>query len=381
MRLVGLVAVGTAALRHVGASTPALSAKRGNRGLDEVHRTQLSSKVVGHANGNAGAALVDGDQGADTRTQLLLHRVNLAAQALGIEAVHDTAEELVAADLFRPGSVLLARATPHGQRLLRVGQLALELAGGLDQGSDPRRNFVGRRLETCRGFTQLQVAVAEPPPRGFAGQRLDPPHARADRAFRHDLQQLNVAQRADVGAAAQLDRIILVGRPSHREDADLVAIFLAEQRHRARGNGVIRGHQAGRYRLVRADMGVDVGLDGLDVLAAQRLGVREVEAEIVGRDEAALLRDMLAEPVAKRRVEQVRRAMVGADLVAAFGVDRLVDGIADRELALLDPGEQRMKLAERFRRVLDLAFEALETGQFSMITDLAAALSIERASG
>ena len=89
-----------------------------------------------------------------------------------------------------------------------------------------------------------------------------------------------------------------------RQHTHLVAIFLAEQRHGARRDRLVRGHQPGRDRLVAADLRVHVGFDLLDLLARQRLGVREVEAEIVGRDQAALLRDVRAEPVAKRGVQQ-----------------------------------------------------------------------------
>ena len=65
--------------------------------------------------------------------------------------------------------------------------------------------------------------------------------------------------------------------------------------------------------------------------------MREVEAEIVGRNQAALLRDMRAEVPPKRGMKQVRRAVVGADAVAALAVDLLVNGLADRQLARRRP--------------------------------------------
>ena len=69
--------------------------------------------------------------------------------------------------------------------------------------------------------------------------------------------------------------------------------------------------------------------------------------------------------------------MVGADAVAALGIDLLVDGLADRQLARDDLGPQHVKLAERLRRVLNFADEALERGQFSGVADLPAALAVE----
>ena len=169
-----------------------------------------------------------------------------------------------------------------------------------------------------------------------------------------DLEDGDVAGRVDVGAAAQLDRIMLIDIAAHAEDADFVAIFFAEQRQRAGGNGVVGGHQPGADNLVGADLGVHVGLDLGDLGRAQGLGVRKIEAQAVGRDQAALLGDVAAEAMAQRGVEQMGRAVVGADRGAAFGVDDLVEGIAELDAALDDLGGERVEAAERLRRVLNM---------------------------
>ena len=101
-----------------------------------------------------------------------------------------------------------------------------------------------------------------------------------------------------MGAAAQFSRVGGVVALPHAEHADLVAVFLAEQGHGARRDGVVGGHQAGRDGLVMADLGVHLGLDRGDVGGGQRAVVREIEAQAVGGDEATLLRDMVAEAVA-----------------------------------------------------------------------------------
>jgi len=49
--------------------------------------------------------------------------------------------------------------------------------------------------------------------------------------------------------------------------------------------------------------------------------VREIEAQTLGRDERALLRDVRSEHFAQRRVQQVRGGVVGADACAPGGVD------------------------------------------------------------
>ena len=67
-----------------------------------------------------------------------------------------------------------------------------------------------------------------------------------------------------MGAAAQLDGIILLGGAAHAEHADLVTIFFAEQGHGPGGDGVVGGHQPRRNVLVTADLRVHLSLDGLD---------------------------------------------------------------------------------------------------------------------
>src|SRR5258708_31698455 len=105
--------------------------------------------------------------------------------------------------------------------------------------------------------------------------------------------------------------------------------------------------------------------------------MREVEAKIVGRDQAAILGDMRAEMPAQRRVQQMRRAMVGADAVAALGIDFLMDALANRQLARDDLRAQDVELAKLLRRILNFANESLERGQFPGVADLAAALAVE----
>jgi hypothetical protein len=48
-RIGGLRAVGTAALRHVGAAATALPAERRDRGLDEIDRADPADEIVGDA--------------------------------------------------------------------------------------------------------------------------------------------------------------------------------------------------------------------------------------------------------------------------------------------------------------------------------------------
>ena len=101
-------------------------------------------------------------------------------------------------------------------------------------------------------------------------------------------------------------------RFAHRQNADLVAIFLTEQCKRTSGHGIIRGHQPGCDRLVPADLRIHVRLNQRNFLWTNCLIMREVEAQAVWRNQAALLRDMLTKTIAQRCMQQMRGAMVRA---------------------------------------------------------------------
>src|SRR6185312_14706487 len=111
----------------------------------------------------------------------------------------------------------------------------------------------------------------------------------------------DIAGAPDMRAAAELDRERLrrmtmsVLFLAHGDDAHLLAVFLAEERERARLHRFRRRHQPRRYRAVLADAIVDLGLDDAEILGRQRARMAEIEAQALGRDERALLRHMLAE--------------------------------------------------------------------------------------
>ena len=60
-----------------------------------------------------------------------------------------------------------------------------------------------------------------------------------------------------------------------------------------------------------------------------RLRMREVEAQPVGRDERALLRDVIAQHLAQRLVQKMRRGMVLADRAAPRVIDVEQQRVAD----------------------------------------------------
>src|SRR6476620_2145478 len=98
--------------------------------------------------------------------------------------------------------------------------------------------------------------------------------------------------------------------------------------------------------------------------------MRDVEAAVLGRNEASLLCDVRAEMASQRGMQQVGRAMVRANAVPSFAVDLLMDRVPDRQLSSQDLRAQHVKLAKRLRRILNLAIKAFERGQFSGVTHL-----------
>src|SRR3546814_12178544 len=97
---------------------------------------------------------------------------------------------------------------------------------------------------------------------------------------------------------------MLTRGPTQGEHANFIPVFFPEQSHRARSNGVIRGHQPCRYRFITPYLTVNIRFYGRDLVWRQRLGMGEVEAQTVGRNEATLLRHMPPETLTKSGVKQ-----------------------------------------------------------------------------
>ena len=137
---------------------------------------------------------------------------------------------------------------------------------------------------------------------------------------------------------------------AHGDDADLVAVFLPEQGHRAEFDGGVRGHQAGGDFRVLADAGVHLGLDPV-----------QVQSAVIGRgwdtskrSRSGALRlpfccDVGAQLAAQRLVQQVGGGVMGPDAGAAGMIDGGDHGHAPRQRgAGLDPAELHEQVAQAF---------------------------------
>ena len=122
---------------------------------------------------------------------------------------------------------------------------------------------------------------------------------------------------------------------------------------------VVDRHQPrGHRRVLQHDVVGDV-LDPLDLLRRHRLGMREIEAQPVGRDQRALLRDVVAEHLAQRLVQEMGGRMVLPDRAAARVVDLERERSADLERALLDRAGMHEQVAGLLLGVGDAEAHAL----------------------
>src|SRR6476620_757414 len=102
--LLGLGAVGSAALGHVGPASATLPAQSLDSGPHKLDRADLSGKIVGDADGDACPAFINRHERANSRAQALLHVINSGPQTLRIKAFHNLSEELEPVDVFRRGA-------------------------------------------------------------------------------------------------------------------------------------------------------------------------------------------------------------------------------------------------------------------------------------
>ena len=227
-------------LGHVGPAAAAFATERLGAQSRQRDGVEPGGQVGGNADDDRRLALgarYDGDDpGADPPLQIVRQRAQLATR-------HVLDQPAVKCNIANPlaGRSRVA-ATSAGQRPARFGQLALEPAIVVEQPRQAGRQLGRAGAQRHRRLPQQLLFLGKIGLGRGAGQRFDTADARGHRAFADDLEQADIAGAADMGAAAQLDRIgsrIAVGRAvcaAHRHDTDLLAVFLAEQRERALGD-------------------------------------------------------------------------------------------------------------------------------------------------
>ena len=160
-------------------------------------------------------------------------------------------------------------------------------------------------LELVAQRVRLARLLAEVRERLAGGDRLDAARACADRALAEDRERPDLRGRADVRAAAQLDR-----PAADVDDAHDLAVLLAEEHHRAELARLGDRRLVDAHGQVLEDALVDAALDLGALLGGERLRMGEVEAELVGPHGGARLLDVVAEHLAQALVQQVRAGVV-----------------------------------------------------------------------
>ena len=117
-------AVRSTGLRHVGPSAAALAAERRRSELDELNRAEARGQIGGHADHDAGLAVLgDADDGDHARSDLLLAFVNEALEILGLDARDRSRQQLDVADLAHASgslSTIAAATAAHRELLARI---------------------------------------------------------------------------------------------------------------------------------------------------------------------------------------------------------------------------------------------------------------------
>ena len=119
-----------------------------------------------------------------------------------------------------------------------------------------------------------------------------------------------------MGTATQLDREIVA---AHGEDADVVVVFFAEQRHGTFGLGFLDRQHFGLHRGIETDLVVHQFFDGAQLFRLHTLIMGEVETQAAGSHLRAFLLHMGTEHLAQGRVHQV-----GGRMVQPNGLTQLV---------------------------------------------------------
>src|SRR5512143_2424531 len=129
-RRLGLGAIGSAGLRHVGPAAAALAAERLGTLAHQFDRVEARREVGGDADHDASLAVLgDADDRDHAGTDLLLAVVDQALEILGLDALDRARQQLDAARfahaaICRPA---IGRAATHCELLAHLRQVALQL--------------------------------------------------------------------------------------------------------------------------------------------------------------------------------------------------------------------------------------------------------------
>ena len=160
------------------------------------------------------------------------------------------------------------------------------------------------------------------------GDGFDAAHAGADAPLGRDQEAADLAGGPGVRAAAQLEAVVL-----DADGPDRLAVLLVEEGVRASLDRLGHAHERDGDGPVLANDAVDLVLDRVELVDGEPAVEREVEAQVVRRDQRAGLASALADDVAQRPMQQVRAGVVAHGVRAPVRVDDRLDGLPDPDAA------------------------------------------------
>ena len=140
------------------------------------------------------------------------------------------------------------------------------------------------------------------------GQCLDTSHTCCNASLREDLETADLRSILYMGSAAEL-----CGEVSHSYDTDLIAVLLAEERHRACLLRVLQTHNVCNHRKCRTDFFIYDRFYFLDLSRSHRGEMSEVETKSVSCHKGASLLNMSSENGSQSLMEDVGRTVVSSD--------------------------------------------------------------------
>jgi len=175
-------------------------------------------------------------------------------------------------------------------------------------------------------------------------------------------------------ARAQLARPV----PADRDHPHLVAVLLAEQRHRAEFARLRQRHHRVGDVEVLADLLVHAALDFGQGPGGQRRAVPEVEPDAVWRVLRARLRGLRPDGLVESLVDHVRGGVGAADRATARRVDGGEPRLADRDRSVHQAAAVHGHALDRRLDVVHLDAAAAVQQDRAVVGELTAGLGVER---
>ena len=272
--------------RHVRPA-PAFSANLLSHHVHQIPRFDFVDQIGCHTGNQTDLAFGYCCQNDSDGFEFILELVQCFPQRRSIRAFQQRGQYLNAVAIHRLTDEIIALCT--GQFRFEPGQFLFHCLSVIDNLQDARGSFLRLGLNSVCNLLQLPLLFLHIGQRALPGHRLDAPHAGRDTALSHDFEQSDVSGAFHMCAAAQFARCTDV------EHAHLVAIFLAEQHHRAGLLRFLDAHQTCQGRCIGENLGIHDGFHFHDFRIGHRPGVCEVEACLVRVDQRTLLLHMAAQ--------------------------------------------------------------------------------------